>query len=220
VTELIHIEVYLDGSYPKPEQVGFIFKSRCICNFLERKLGSEKFKTKLSRINIKCTKRENESIVRPLIGVPFLEVIIPYDIPSILDMDLNSLQENYIKIINQGLKKSEEYMDVPFDFCINTLDEFRKIGYVNKWIHSKREWGDIQSVIEAEVTVDKFQIHQFIYRNKKIIERIKIAETKPREMLFFHLFGKLELDDQGNILYASNKKIITKFNIEERKWVH
>ena len=59
------IELFLDGTYPRGEQKSFMLKSRCICNYVERALDEKEFETTLSRVNIHCSKDENEVRVLP-----------------------------------------------------------------------------------------------------------------------------------------------------------
>lgn len=217
--KLSQIELYLDGTYSKSEKIDFIFKSRCICGFLERALVNLGFQTTLSRINIKCSREVVQAEARQLKASPFLEVSITYDFPSLSGLNLVSTYLEFSNVILLGLKSAESYMPVPHDFCREQLERFMEGECVNQWIHVDKTWKKIscRSVIEAEIKSDKFSLHQTIYRDGVVIERIQLTETKPREMLFFPFLGKLRLDKDGYIYYENKERKISKFNLINNK---
>lgn len=223
MTYLSQIELFLDGAnYSKEEKATFIFKSRSVCGFLERALVNESFKTKLSRINVKCSNDISEPYSVALKTVPFLEVWINYHIPDILKLNNKELQLHYLKIISMALKVAEDYMAIPYDFCIQVLDDFQKNDYINKWVNLEEEWEQYscKSLIIAEVTCENFSLTQAIYRDNELLITKEIALTKPREMLFFpYLDGKFSIQSDKYILYKNNKnKLISKFNIETNQF--
>lgn len=214
------IELFLDGSYPGEEQKGFIFKSRCICNYLERALAEKKFETTLSRVNIHCSKDEREVRILPLKGVPFLEVCIKYDIPPLLVLNESSLQGHYVRIINLGLKAAESFMSVPSGYCMSILRRFEDEGFKNEWIHAQKSWkkGAVRCDVIAQLTTERFSLWQCIYRDGILIAKTQVAETKPREMLFIDYLGTLSLDRSGSIVYKRKGKEITKFDLNSNKF--
>lgn len=208
------IELFLDGTYSKEERKAFIFKSRSICNYLERALREREFETLLSRVNIHCSKNAGERSVRPLTGAPFLEVRIKYDLPPLDELDEPSLQRHYAAILGKGLKVAESFMPVPYSFCISTLRRFEEDGFKNEWLQAEKTWGDWRCDVVATLTTERFELWQHIYRGAESVAKRKIAETKPREMLFLDYLGSLSMDRSGNIVYRRKGKALTKFNVE------
>src|SRR6266446_1777637 len=165
MSELRHIELFLDATYGPHEQKSFIFKSRCICNYLERSLAVLRFTSRWSRLNIHCSKNEEAVRIHPMKHHPFVEVCIHFDLPPIDSLSAESLQLQYAQIILLGLMAVETFMPVPFDHCVRVLKEFEKGGFVNRWIHADQYWERWQCrcVVAAELTMDRFSLDQSIY---------------------------------------------------------
>ncbi len=216
--ELNQIELFLDGSYSKDEKEGFIFKSRCLCSYLERALVKEAFATDYSRINIKCSKKgEMEEHARPLKRAPFLEVYIQYELPPIKSLCDDDLHGHFINIIVQGLGIAQTRMPIPLGFCVEIMREFEQNGYENSWIHSNKSWGrySCRSLIEAKLTLDHFILHQSIYQSNELVSKKMIAETKPREMLFLPYLGRTKVVAGRYVLYEKSKHVISIFDLVE-----
>ena len=137
---LSQIELFLVKALPSNEEKIFLTKSRCVCNYLERKLSRLNFKTECSRINIKCVSSEEDVGTRQLKHEPYLEVCLMYSMPEIAKLDNQSLQQHYIQILKLGLKAAQDYMPVPYQFCIETLNEFQESGYLNEWVQADKAW--------------------------------------------------------------------------------
>ncbi len=215
------IELFLDGSYSREEQKSFIFKSRCICNYLERALDENGFETTLSRVNIHCSKDDNQIRVLPLKGAPYLEVCIKYDLPLLLELGDDSLQRHYLKIIDMGLREAEKYMPIPHGFCMDVLEKFEDGGFTNEWIQSQKSWKkqSVRSDVIAYLAMDKFTLVQNIYRDGDLIATLQIAETKPREMLFIDYLGALSVDRSANIVYKRKRNVLSKFSLQENEFI-
>lgn len=218
---LDQIELFLEESYPPEERRGFIFKSRSICNYLERHLGEKAFHTSLGRINIHCTKDPLGVRVTPLKGVPFLEVNIVYDLPSISSLDGHALHQHFTKIIDLGLQSAEQFMAIPHAYCMEVLKKFMQQGCKNEWTQATKNWGNcsLRCNVIAELTTSEFTLTQYIYRDSSMIAVKQIVATKSREMLFIEYLGSLSLDRQKNIVYKRKTKLISKFNIETSSFV-
>lgn len=208
------VELFLGSGYSGDEQKNFIFRSRCICNYLERGLVEKKFETTLSRLNIHCSKDESEVRVIPLKGAPYLEVCIKYDLPALLDLDESLLQRCFMQIIDFGLKAAENFMPIPYVYCMEILRRFEENGFKNEWLQAKKSWAGGQCEVMAQLTMEKFTLWQSICIGGVIVANRQIVETKPREMLFIDYLGTLSLDRSGNILYKRRGKLVTKFDIK------
>jgi hypothetical protein len=215
------IELFLDGSYDKDERRSFIFKTRSICNFLERALAEKKFTAPLSRVNIFCTRSEEEVCVKRLKNENFLEVYILFDIPNILNLDGVKLQEQMKKIIGEGLQIASTFMDVPYEFCMETLQKFIDGGCVNRWVHTAKKWNrnELESKVIGALTTSKFSLIQQVYIGGTLECETKIAETKPRELVFNSLLGRLSKSADEKIYYKVGPDILTCFDVRSKQFV-
>lgn len=218
--KLTQIELYLEKSPPDSEEKEFLVKSRSMCCYLERRLVGLNFETKCSRINIKCVQSIDEASVAPYKNEPYLEVRLPYKMPSIDSMNSDTLQKHYARIIELGLKAAEQYMPVPYEFCIDVLVQFEAGGYVNEWVQAEKTWSrkSLRSVVTAHLTMDEFFLTQQIEHEDSSVEE-KIAKAETREILFYPYLGSLSMDRSGDIVYKNKKKIISKYSVVEKRFI-
>lgn len=217
---LTQIELFLGGNYPIEESKNFTLKSRCICNYLERALKEEKHQTTLSRVNIFCSKEIDKAKAVRLKKPPFLEASIKYDLPTLSELNESSLQAHFIRIIDSGLAIAQTFMPIPHEYCMNALRQFENGGFKNEWIQTQKIWKQlaIHCDVLAQLTTEKFSLQQLIYRDGLLVEKKQIAETKPREMLFYDYFGTLSLDKSETIVYRNKEKVLTRFSIKTNKF--
>lgn len=209
------IELFLAGGYADEERKRFLFQSRCICNYLERKLAKKAFESTYSRVNIHCTKDDGEVRVAPLKGCPYLEVRLRYDVPPLADLDEASLQQHYAQIIDSGLTAAAGVMEVPHDFCMRALDELKKGGFRNTWIQAEKSWArqEVRCEVIADLTTSEFTLTQRIYRGESLLAERLVAQTLPREMLFLESLGTLSMNSSGSVVYKKRDKVLTTFNL-------
>ncbi len=210
------LELFLDSTYAANEQRRFIFKSRCVCNYLERGLVSLNFRTKLARLNIHCSTEPKAVRVRPLKIEPFLEVCINYDLPPIDSLNTIALQRHYFGVILKGLEAAETYMPVPIDHCRAALAEFENGGFLNRWVYLDKQWDRLgcRCLLTAELTIDKFLLEQLVYVNGCVVASKQVVETKPREMLFHEYLGMLSIQGGNRLVYKSKSKVLSIFDLE------
>lgn len=220
MTTLCQNELYLVKPAPDDEEMEFLFRSRAMCCYLERRLVKLKFETLCSRININCAQSVREVSVKPYEHEPYLEVNLPYLMPPLDSLDSESLQQHYSKIIEMGLEASESFMPVPFQFCVDVLRQFERIGYVNEWVQAEKSWkkNSIRSVITAHLTMDEFFLTQRVEHGGKQIEE-RIARTKTREVLFTPFLGDLSMDDSGILVYKNKKRIISEYSLVQDSFI-
>ena len=213
------IELFLDGSYSKEERVEFIFNSRCVCGYLERKLAELDFLTTLSRVNIKCTQNKDNIGCKELKGAPYLEVTIHQDLADFFRAKSEKKQKAYIQVIESGLKMAENFMPIPREFCVETLRTFEDNGHINEWVHLEKEWKKkrVKCVFRCNLKIDACYQTQEIYIDDKLVLKALITRTKPREFLFFQDLGKATLKNGHEIHYSKGKRSISIYNIETNK---
>lgn len=219
--ELFHVELYLDSSYALDEQKAFIFKSRCICNYLERGLETLKFKSPFSRLNIHCSKTSDKDGVRPLEHEAFLEAHILYDVQHLNSSDEKLLQCEFANIILSGLGAAQKFTSMPVEECRLRLDEFKNEGFVNRWVQVDKYWKkwDCRCVIEAEITTTHFILTEFVHVGGRLVASLEIAKTKPREMLFEEYLGSASLSSSGILSYKAGGAVRTVFSVEEIRFI-
>ena len=210
---LSQVELFLDGTYEKSEQKSFLFKSRCVCNFLERALSRERFEAELSRVNIHCSRSIQEPNASRNAITPLLEVKIAYDMPPVDSLVEAELQSHYADILLKGLSAARSYMAIPLDFCKEVLRDFESGGYQNRWVQAEKSWSrlGIRSEVVATLTASAFWLDQRVYSGEQLVAEERVWETRPREWLFHDYLGDLVMTRSGSVVYRAKKKVLTEF---------
>ena len=218
---LSQVELFLDGTYERSEQRSFLFKSRCICNFLERALSRERFETELSRVNIHCSKGIQEPTASRSATTPLLEVKIAYDMPPADSLREAELQSHYSVILIEGLSAARGSMAIPLDFCKEVLREFESGGYRNRWVQAEKLWSrlGIRSEVVATLTTSEFSLDQRVYRGEQLVAEARVWESSPREGLFHDSLGDLVLTNSGNVVYRAKKNVLSEFFPQDARLV-
>lgn len=218
---LNQIELYLQGSYSKEERKTFLFKSRCVCSFWERKIGKLKFLTQYSRINVYLTDADRDEIVRPMEKEPFLEVYLNLSLEEgALECD-ESMLRLYISIIKRALLKASTLMPIPMEESEKILCDFDKGGLKNEWIQADKSWknGFLKSQVIAKLSTQEFSLVQSVFIEDTLVGQTTVITTQPRELLFSNYLGKLFLTRDGNLIYKKGRKILSEFDVENQKFL-
>ena len=163
MTTLLHIELFLDSTYSLHEQKGFIFRSRCICNYVERTLAALRFPSPYTRLNIHCTRDYQSTYVRPLKNEAFLEVCIKFEWLPVDSLTCAEIQWQFAQVIWAGLEAASTFTPVPIEKCSQALKEFEDGGFVNRWLHLDEYWAQwkCRCVVSVELTMEHFAADQW-----------------------------------------------------------
>ena len=211
------IELFLDNTYSLSEQKIFILKSRSICNYIERYIVKHDIKAAFKRLNIHCTRDASMIGVTPLKFEPFLEAREYFDLPTISDLSIGSLQAKFLEIIIAGLKSANIYSSVDESFFDELFADIAVNNFINKWVHKDKYWKrwDCRCVIEAELTVDEFLINQYVYLKGKLVTKFCIATSMPREAIFSEYLGDLTISSEGILYYRNKTKVLSEYNLQK-----
>ncbi len=144
-----------------------------------------------------------------------------YTIPLVANLDQESLQGHYSQILLLGLQAANRAMPIPYEYCVDVLKEFKQGGFRNSWIHEDKSWKryDCRSVIQADLTTEKLVLEQHIFRNEHPLMKKQIAETKPREALFYPLIGKLKVESGQFLVFETKAGMaLFRFDLNTNSW--
>lgn len=218
--KLSQIELYLDGDYSKEEKKEFLFKSRCASNYWEREISKLKFNTNYSRINVYVSDGSKEEKVQPMKAVPFLEVVVHYPIKGISNIEDTELQQHYIKILSIALSAVGSVMPIPFEQCMDILGSFKANNYKNEWVQAERAWvkKSIESRVTAKLSLNEFQLTQYVYVSNELVGKKVIVKSLPRELLFNEYLGKLSISKSGILEYKKGENVLSQFDLKSSRF--
>lgn len=182
----------------------FSFKTRFICNYIERELKKIKFKSKeFNKICISLSKEPTE--LARIVSDKALYVELFFDEEEyVRSKQENRLCEYFSKKIIDGASKCLTNFEIPIDVIIKSIEEFRSIGCINEWSFKKRKFKEIEINAELVCKLDsnKFYLRLKLYKKGECILNKTVIETEPDEIIF-----KNELKDValiGNELTVIN----------------
>lgn len=215
-TRFWDIQLLLSDGYTDIERKMVIVNSRIICNFVERKIYPLNHRCEFSRLVIECSKSG--------VKEEFLQSKDPRMATVRVQNDISGLDENngeklvaFDNLIRQGFQVASKYVALPKDEVFDALDEFKRMGYENKWIHAHKNWKSklLGCSIECNHKIDVFELTQKIYKNGNLVLEAVVVRQMPRERLYHQYLGKLTLRGQNHLVFAKNNKVISTYNIDE-----
>ncbi|EDQ7230751.1 hypothetical protein XL92_004257 [Salmonella enterica subsp. enterica] len=207
-------EIYL---YPElldyGEEITFLFKkqSRSLCNYIERHLKSIKYQTAdFKRICFVC---QNEPLSDTYVNTcNVLCVSIPMDEDEYTSKKKESLNEYFINLLTLGVDKCSKTHPLPNDHIMAAINEFRRGGYVNKWLFKKKKLKELglEFTLECSLTMDEFSLDLYIIK-EKVIYRDNIVKDVPNEFVFnYYLKDLLISNNSIKVIDKLNKEIYSK----------
>lgn len=217
---LKHIYLYLNlDEYPNDLATSFGFRTRYICNFLERRLRTLKFYTEeFSKICVQGRYSLEEAcpVVPDNAAVPS----VMFDQDRYQALGSNEQHEFFIGMLCEGLEKCARYHRIPLAEMMGAIEDFRRGGYKNDWVHQTklfRAVGLCASLL-CSLDTERFILTLRLERKGTIIFVEPILETKPDEIIFAYQFKEVVLD--GDSVVVKNKFGESIFSLELGSMVH
>lgn len=195
-----------------PLHTAFGFRTRYICNHLERHIKKLRFKTTgFNKICIQGSKLETEASA--IQGVNAVVPRVSFAASQYPSLNDHSMHELYISMILDGITSLAKHQTIPISEILNGIAEFRAGGYKNEWIHQSkyRRIDRLRATVNYSLTPNNFTLTLDISKDGHTVLREVILECLPDEITFSHQLGSLERCEDtitvrqkdGAILYRS-----------------
>ena len=198
---LKHVALFLNlDDYPREFRSDFGFQTRYLCNFLERRLRPARFLAEgFSKICVQGKHVPEE--ICPIVPENALRVPVPFDEQRYESLGPNEHHEFFIAMLTEGLKKCAKQHRIPLDLLLASIDEFRRGGYRNEWVHRSKllRGSGLRASLLYSLDVDRFTLTLELTRRGQEVFNEQILETKPDEIIFAHRFKDVVLDN-GDIV--------------------
>jgi hypothetical protein len=193
----------------------FDFQVHFLFNYFTREIAKLKFETKnFQFITIRGRKEPNLKIKLEE-NFKSLEVEIAFDEnrykelypfeneyplkgclkPILKETEFNNFA---FEMLMQGLTKAKEQnASIPCEFLINTLLDFKSLGYKNEWIHKVKTFKDhfIKASLLCKLTCNCFSLELVIDKNKKEVFRKEILKTLPSALIYKYKFKDIIIEN-------------------------
>ena len=202
---LKHVYLYLNLlEYADDLSTPFGFKTRYVCNFLERRLRHVRFHTEgFSKICVQG--RENPSDGCPIVSINAAVPEVHFDQPLYESLSDGDLHEFFIDMLVRGLRKCGDSHEIPLDVLLSGIEEFRSGGYRNEWVYKTKLFRaqHIRATLACKLTISEFTLNLSVSRSDRVLFDQTILRTLPDEIIFEHQFRDMSVT--GDELIVTGK---------------
>lgn len=171
----------------------FTYHTRFISNYFSRAIRKYRFDTNgiYNMISVALLP-ENKLKPTKITAINVLETYLPFDQKRYEQIKGTDDCSYYLELLEQGFKKASEFKPIPLDTLLSLIEEFKKGGCKNEWLHKKRRFKeeDLEVVLTCDFNTHYFQLVTVINQisTKKQLVRGIAIKTKPDEIHFEKMF--------------------------------
>lgn len=192
-----------DKSFSTDESSEFGYRTSYISNYLSKQIRRARFKTDgtFQMVYVEATDKPGECAIVPDRA---LTAQVSFDKERYEQIKGTAYCEFYLGILEKGFAKAAEFKKIPLETLLNHVDEFRKSGCRNEWLHKKKRFreADIEVVLSCFFTTIDFRLVATVNRisTKEGLCSGTILRTFPDEIHFDHMFKDILVDDKNIIV--------------------
>ena len=170
----------------------FTYYTRFISNYFSRAIRKYK-KVNDFEFNMICidatTDRLSECKIK---GFNSLSVPVPFDKSHYEKIRGTEDCSYYLVLLEQGFRKASENKRIPLNILLNLIDEFKKGGCKNEWLHKKKRFKEQDIVVRLDCYFTTLDF-KLVVTISKISTKEKLCSgtvirTKPDEVHFDKMF--------------------------------
>jgi hypothetical protein len=199
---LKHIYLYLNlDEYPDELATPFGFRTRYICNFLEKRLKPLKYQADgFSKICVQGKHVPEEAC--PIISENAVVPSVMFDQERYQMLDTDEHHEFFIGMLCEGIEKCARNHHIPLAAMMEAIEDFRRGGYKNEWIYQTKllRPAGLRASLLCSLDTDRFVLTLQLERKGETIFMEPILETKPDEIIFEHRFKEVALADDSVVV--------------------
>lgn len=206
----------------------FQYHTRFISYYFSKAIKKYKFNTKgtFNMVSIALLPK-NKLEPTKITGLNVLKTYLPFDEKRYDEIKGTEDCSYYLELLKLGFKKAYEFKPIPLDTLLILIDEFKKGGCKNEWLHKKKRFkdDDLEVILTCEFTTNYFQLIATINQisTKKLLVKGIVIKIEPDEVLFDKMFKDIYIDDNiiitdssdsPKIIIDKNKIFTGKLNFE------
>ncbi len=193
---LKHVYLYLNlDEYPDALTTAFSFRTRYLCNFLERRLHRMRFHAEgFSKICVQgCHQPVSDC---PIVPDNAVVPTVAFDEPTYAALGPGEEHEYFIAMLTQGLEKCARAHPIPLAELLAGIDEFRRGGYRNEWTHQTKllRPAGLRASLLCSLDPERFRLTLRLDKQGSTVFEQQILDTKPDEIIFVPDFKEVVLE--------------------------
>lgn len=181
----------------------FGYRTRFVSNYLSKQIRKAKFKTD-GTFRMICVRLWPKTEEKIFLDTDCLMVLLPFDKERYEQIKGTQNCEYYLEVLEEGFRKAATLKKIPLETLLGLIDEFRKDGCKNEWLHRRKRFKeyDIEVALNCYFTTLDFKLVATIKRisTKEELCSDIVLQTEPDEIHFDHLFKDLLIDGNNIII--------------------
>jgi hypothetical protein len=199
--KLWYINIGLDmGWDPNDYRYEFKLRTRFISNYFSKQMRKKInwFETDgtFNMISVRPTPNTLED--SRLIAIDVLQADVHFDPERYEKIKGSPDCEYYLELLENGFRRASKFKEVPLDNLLELIENFRKNGCKNEWLHKKRRFKvyDIEVCLNCYFTTLDFKLVATIRRisTKEELCSGVVLRTDPDEVCFDRRFDDILID--------------------------
>ena len=199
---LTHVYLYLNlDEYPKELATLFGFRTRYVCNFLERHLRPLKFRAEgFSKIAVQGRHQPLNDV--PIVSENSALPTVAFDQARYESLSPGEEHEFFVAMLEEGLDRCAQQHQIPLAELKAAISEFRQGGYKNEWTDQTKllRPSGLRASLIASLDAERFQLRLTLDKGGAVVFDRVILETKPDELIFGHRFKEVALEHDAVVI--------------------
>lgn len=198
----IHLGLDYDDYIVKQEKFLYQYNlnNRFISNYFSKAIRKHRYKTDGTYNMISVVATEFEIKPTKLVGFgDVIRVNLPFDRTRYEKIKGTSDCSYYLELLEAGFKKASEFKEIPLEILLNLIEEFKKGGCKNEWLHKKKRFkeDDLEVVLTCEFTTNYFQLVATINQisTKQELVNGVVIRTEPDEICFEGMYKDILINN-------------------------
>jgi hypothetical protein len=173
----------------------FSFRCRFIGNYLRRHIKQINFEPSgYNRLFISASRFviTPNKVIENVLRVSILFDQLKYDGLSKVE-----LPDFFTELYKEGITKASQTHQLPTEFLLTKLDEFKANDYLNEWEFKSKLFKElgVMATLICKMTMDFFSLTLVLAKNSKVVFTEEILNTLPDEIIFNWQFKEIVLEN-------------------------
>lgn len=182
----------------------FMLHTRFISNYLSKRIRKYRFETDgtFNMVFVQLVPQKPKECA--IVAIDVLEAEVAFDKERYEQIKKTTDCEFYLEMFENGFRKASNCKEIPLQTLLNLIDEFRKNGCKNEWLHKKKRFkeADIEVALNCYFTTWDFKLDVTINRisTKEELCSGIMLRTDPDEICFDKEFKDILIDEKNIIV--------------------
>lgn len=213
--KLNRFSIYLDSlQYPGRHADRFLYETRCLCNFIERHLKSNKVESDgFSHLALKgfTSGLPDPALTDKTVVIPF-----EFDLDAYYSKADNDRLAELVELVEEEAGKASVWSSPATLAVLEAASLFKRNGYKNSWVFKKKKnrKNGSEAILECDLDLKRFQLQLTVLRDGAEVFNETILTTKPDETFFAPQLKDVKLEEETLIIFGQHSIETYRLNLD------